>query len=292
MNVEKYKNQETHFSILVIGKPSSEAFIGLRSIYSIQNVRVCALADEAGRIWCKEISDQYHWTICLHQIPTSYDWVLEEFKETTDYREFGDKKFFRLMFLKWVLVSQCLNEKQQTNFIVFSDLDVLWNKNPTGLVNEFAIDSSLLALQDDSNNSREYFCPGIMIWKVNYSSNKILEEIMEFHLKELQRDPYLPDDKALNKWIKTSNNRKYVFNLPANQFVIGHKFLNLLFDKDPYTINDICAFHANYTIGHHYKYLKMKLIERSGLANFGRILLQCLGLTLLAIEKTRKYLSL
>ncbi len=241
--------ERTHFCLLIIGDPGELAAISLKSLILTGPNKICALVDNAGEYWLENFTQNTNWKFCLHQIQAQNSWVLDNFDSKSDYEIFGSDKFFRLMYLKWIVIKECFTEVESVKYLIFTDLDVYWSRHVSNGLEDFLESDYLFALQNDSTASRQYYCPGIMIWKKSTSSYKTLIEIMEFHRKQLNEDPSLADDKAINRWLELSNNRSYLYVLPADMFVIGHRVYDLLFQKSGYGLKQLIAFHANYCIG-------------------------------------------
>lgn len=132
-----------------------------------------------------------------------------------DYVEFGEKKFFLLMILKWLLIKDMWQSHSELDFVIFSDLDVAWRSTPN--LRKIFEDSSkaLLAIQDDSRNSNDrFFCPSIMVWRKSSRTIVILDEIYQFQKSRIDEGEWLPDDKALNFYLKQNGLYELVIPLP------------------------------------------------------------------------------
>lgn len=259
MIVESPENP--HFCSLIIGDPGEVAALSLRSLILTNPSKVCILVDQKGKFWIEEFVQNNFWEFCLHEIQDQNSWVLDDFDSDLNYEIFGSDKFFRLMYLKWVVIKECFAESEQSNYVVFTDLDVYWSRNISESLRDFLQSDCLFALQNDSTVSRQYYCPGIMIWKKSSAGFKTLIGLMEFHREQLIEDPYLPDDKAINRWLELSNNRIYLYALPSTIFIIGHRIYHLLLQKNEYELKTFIAFHANYCIGQYHKLSRMLAVE-------------------------------
>jgi hypothetical protein len=256
-------SENEHFCVLVIGDPGELGNLSMQSILQSSPRRVCALVDNLGSEWVDRIEIGSTKLICKHLIKEKHSWVLADLASDVKFENFGSAKFFRLMFLKWVVLQECMQENLHGSHLIFSDLDVLWCRNFEDQLHEFSDSPAQFALQNDSTRSREYFCPGIMIWKKSTSAQKILDDIREYHLDALTFDPYLPDDKAMNRWLLDGENMKNLYVLSSHQFVIGHRIYKLLLGISGYRLSSVVAFHANYSIGSIEKMRKLEAVSKS-----------------------------
>jgi hypothetical protein len=254
---------EEHFCVLVIGDPGRLGFLSLQSMFSTHPVKICALVDSLGSFWIDKFEADTDAHICKHQIQPEHTWVLADSLSELTYESFGSPKFFRLMYLKWVILQECIKENSHGRYLIFSDLDVVWFQKLQNYLHDFDSSSAKFALQDDSTNARNYFCPGIMIWKKTIEAQISLNMIQDFHYNELTTNPFLPDDKAINKWLALDQNDKDLYVLPRHGFIIGHRIYKLLLGVSGYQFSRLIAFHANYSIGSAEKILKAKAVIKS-----------------------------
>ena len=251
----------SHFCSLVIGDPGEIAALSLKSLILTNPNKICILVDHKGKIWIEKFTQNNLWEFCIHEIHNQYSWVLDDFDSDSNYEIFGSKKFFRLMYLKWVVLKECLADSEPSKYLIFTDLDVYWSRDVGEGLRDFLQSDYEFALQNDSSASRLYYCPGIMVWKKTSAGLKTLTSLMEFHQKQLIEDPCLPDDKAINRWLELSNNRRYLYVLPSTNFVIGHRLYHLLLQKSGYRLEKFIAYHANYCIGQYHKLTRLFAVE-------------------------------
>ena len=187
--------------------------------------------------------------ICLHPIPNHLSWVLDRENSDNQYSNFGESKFFRLMHLKWEIIFQAASEIGGSDFVVFTDLDVIWKKRP---INPFPTNDGVekhFAIQKDfSPHGRKFYCPGIMFWKRDSLSLEILRNIQAFH-RSLMEKENIPDDKAINIWLEDKDNFSKMVALSEYDYVIGHRILYLLAGVRNFSLGRFTAFHANYVSG-------------------------------------------
>lgn len=263
------------FCVLIVGDPGYLGRLSLLSMFDCSPSRVCALVDNLGSAWIDKLEQDFSVKVCKHHISENHSWVLENMESELDYENFGSSKFFRLMFLKWIILQECMQENLEGGYLIYSDLDVLWVRTLKYLLSEFSNSLADFALQNDSSKFRQFFCPGIMIWKKSDGAKNTLINIKEYHYNALQVDPYLPDDKAINRWLLEGKNLSTMFVLPRQQFVIGHRIYQLLLESAGFKLSNIVAFHANYSIGPKEKILKIQAVTKSLQNNYSRYFYFC-----------------
>jgi len=154
--VNTSSNHET-FGLLVIGELGEFANKSLQSMLKSGVKRFCYLSDSVGDKWIRaQLADTNGIQICRHS-NAEIDSQVTGLGPEGDYVEFGEKKFFLLMILKWLLIKDMWRFHSELDFVIFSDLDVAWKRTPS-LRKIFTDDSkAFLAIQDDSRNSDDRF---------------------------------------------------------------------------------------------------------------------------------------
>lgn len=242
------------FCSVAIGNLGEAGEISLKSILRIPDSKIVAFVDTEGKRWICEllVDKQIHFEkIYFIEISDDDEEVLNLLDNSIEYRPFGNPKFFRLMYFKWIVLQEALSRFSQERFILFTDLDVYWAKSPESSLSQFMDSEANFAVQQDiePRQDRVFLCPGIMVWKTNSSSKLVLESIRAQHELALKSNPLMPDDKFLNVWASETKNRKLVHKLNQFDYVIGHRLIYLLGDMKGFSLGDFVAFHANYTIG-------------------------------------------
>jgi len=90
----------------------------------------------------------------------------------------------------------------------------------------------------------------------------ILDEIYQFQKSRVDEGEWLPDDKALNFYLKQNGLYELVIPLPVEEYVIGHRLLHLMLGIGKFNLRKMTAFHANDAQGND---LKLKFINASQL---------------------------
>lgn len=242
------------FCSVAIGNLGEAGEISLKSILRIPNSKIVAFVDTEGKRWICEllIRNQISYEkIYFIEISDDDEKVLNLLDNSIEYRPFGNPKFFRLMYFKWIVLQEALGRFSKEPFIIFTDLDVYWARSPESSLSEFMDSDAYFAVQQDIGPKQDsvFLCPGIMVWKSNPNSKLVLESIRAEHELALKSNPLMPDDKFLNSWASENRNRKQVHKLNQFDYVIGHRLIYLLGNLQGFRLGDFVAFHANYTIG-------------------------------------------
>ena len=253
-------------AILVLGNLGEPATISLSSLENIDSISVCVLSDDAGRAWIRQNStDKIKSKLCFHSTKEIEN-IISNLDHDIDYVSFGNPRFFKLMILKWLLILDSFKMHKNIHSCIYTDLDVYWRKSPREVIGKLFEKEISLLIQDDStlDGSRQFYCPGIMIWKNSTESKNIIKEVFEIQKKEIDSGVPFPDDKALNYWINQNENRKKIKGLPTDLFIIGHRILWLLIGIRGFSLKKTVAFHGNYSVGIKEK---TKLMEAASLSH-------------------------
>lgn len=218
------------------------------------------MANELGKTWVDSIlnSVDKEVKVCFHNIGVP----LPLSSGKNRYSNFGTNNFARSVLLKWELIQQSLSEND-SSFVVFSDLDVVWMQSPDMGDIFFKDPTKLVAFQEDFSDKGSKFCTGIMIWKNTAVACKILEDIQKYNLKLLETNPLATDENAVNSWAKRNTEKEFFYYLNRYQYVIGHKIISLILNLKPYSFKFFTAVHANYFLGLNQKFHILNLVLKS-----------------------------
>jgi len=242
------------FCCVAIGDLGAVGRISLRSILDIPKSHVVIFVDVAGEKWIRELSISEHYDmsrINFLRISLEDQDLLNKLDSSIEYRSFGNPKFFRLMYFKWIVIREAMKLFETGPTVIFTDLDVCWAKNPVNSLELFTKSEAIFAVQQDVKNTKGniFLCPGIMVWKTNSKAGEVLEAIRNSHEIMLRTNPIMPDDKALNIWASNPVNSKLYSTLDRRKYVIGHRLIYLLLGIGGYGLNKMVAYHANYAVG-------------------------------------------
>jgi len=123
-----------------------------------------------------------------------------------------------------------------------------------------------------------------MIWRKSPRAIMILDQMYQFQKSRIDEGEWLPDDKALNAYLKHNGLYDLVKPLPVEEYVIGHRFLHLMLGIGKFKLRKMTAFHANYAQGNS---LKLRFINASQLNVFSLKRFYFIASLLLAKLKSR-----
>ena len=253
------------FALIIFGKLGKSANISLNSIVNTGVSRICITGDDSGLDWVDaQVSEYKKTTLCFHQIPKHDLLKLKlDVSSMNEYSAFGQERFIKLTTFKWYLLKSVLNEHDYLDYVIFSDLDVLWLKNPTlSKLNSSSLNGPTAAIQDDTpvGATEAHFCTGIMYWSNTSESTKVLESLYDIQFHENLRGNLIPDEPTFNKWFKSMTEPFNIELLNPGAYVIGHRFFQLLISRK-WPFEEVIAFHSNYVVGEEAKYRRLKTIE-------------------------------
>ena len=260
-------NQEDNFAfaLIIFGKLGKSAKISLNSILKTGVTRICIAGDESGLNWIeRHVSESQKHILCSHEIP-KHDLLnlkLDLFS-TNQYSIFGQERFIKLTTFKWYLLKSVLDTHDYLDYVIFSDLDVLWLKNPSlKHLKSNSLNHATVAIQDDTpvGALEPHFCTGIMYWLNTDESTKILESLYSIQFHENLRGNLIPDEPTFNNWFRSMARPVNIELLNPGKFVIGHRFFQLLISKN-WPLKEVTAFHSNYVVGEKAKYRRLKTIK-------------------------------
>lgn len=260
-----HRTSRHNFALVIFGELGDSAEESLKSILSLNPLRVCVAGDTSGQKWIYELTPVSKKNcLCFHDLPTEALSSLElDNADKTSYYNFGHERFIKLTVFKWFLLRNALSQHPSQNQIIFSDLDVVWlHQPPLNIFAEERYVSCFAAIQDDTPPSQEisHFCTGIMLWKNTLDSLQVLDILYQDQLKNLLSGNLIPDEPTFNRWYLSSSARNQIKPLDPESYVIGHKFFHLLSSRG-LKFSSVIAFHANYVIGEHAKFQRLRSVN-------------------------------
>lgn len=260
-------NQENEFAfaLIIFGKLGKSAQISLNSILKTGVSRICIAGDETGLEWIhNHVSESQKTILCSHEIPEHDLLNLElDLSSTNEYSIFGQERFIKLTTFKWYLLKSVLDAHDYLDYVIFSDLDVLWLKNPSlNHLKSSGLNRPTAAIQDDTpvGAMEPHFCTGIMYWLNTNESTAILESLYNIQFHENLRGNLIPDEPTFNNWFRSMASPVKIELLNPGAFVMGHRFFQLIISKN-WSFKEVTAFHSNYVVGEKAKYRRLKTIE-------------------------------
>ena len=260
-------NQENNFAfaLIIFGKLGNSARISLNSILNTGVTRICIAGDESGLKWIeRHVSESQKHILCSHEIPKHDLLNLKlDLSSINQYSIFGQERFIKLTTFKWYLLKSVLDTHDYLDYVIFSDLDILWLKNPSlKHPKSSSLNHTTVAIQDDTPAGalEPHLCTGIMYWLNTNENIEILESLYSMQYHENLRGNLIPDEPTFNKWFRSMAKPVNIESLNPRTFVIGHRFFQLLISKN-WPLKEVIAFHSNYVVGEKAKYRRLKTIE-------------------------------
>ena len=234
----------------VLKNSECHIFIGFINVKDLSNI------PESPRITLINLSE----LVNLEEIlGTKFDYGLN-----LAYRDFSETDFYRIVSLKWSLISNIFAKGYKS--VIYSDLDLLWLSDASAvIINAFNARSDIhLQIQSFSwDLSDPRLCMGISAFRDCDEVRSLLENCQKNHLEGLATNPYLGDDDVITKMYADLNYPSWVSELPQSSFPVG-RMLNL-YKKSSFPGLEMQApviFHANYVVGIKNKRLLLRIINR------------------------------
>ena len=249
-------------SLLVFGHLGKSAEISFSTINNLNCESICVIGDKSGIEWISKLSEKLNYQeLCVH-IPKHKDLDVLKLSGTEDnkYSDFGNERFIKLTTFKWYLIKDTLIKHPHLNYVLFSDLDVVWLKEPS--LNYFdQFKNTFLFVQDDSpvNSQSVHACSGIMFWRNTQSSIETLDLLFDDQLNSNVKGKLIPDEPILNLWIRNLSLQDSFSLLPNKEYVIGHRFFHLIL-KFGFSFENLICFHANYVKGEKRKLKRIQIL--------------------------------
>ena len=179
------------------------------------------------------------------------------------YSAFDREEFYQIVQLKWSLIQKTLDEK--FDFIVYSDTDVIWLKDPIMSIEKaFKKYEEIELFTQSDTRSIDYLvpCMGFVAIRNSKRMKLLIEECKELHELRRSSNKYIGDDEIMKEILEKYHQPEWFRELPQMTFPIGAMyglfkrklhFPNLL-TPEPY------IFHANYVNGLVNKRMLLRLV--------------------------------
>ncbi len=182
------------------------------------------------------------------------------------YEDFSSNNFYELVQLKWLLLDEMF--KKGFEFVVYSDLDVIWNRNASKEVSNIfnTIDSAQITLQNFTTSpSDPKLCMGFAGFRNSSITHEFIREAKIVHKRELENNPKTGDDDVVTLLYKELSFPNWIVPLPQSTFPVGN-LLNLYSTKP--VMPGLKApvpfiFHSNFVVGLQNKRLMSRLFIHS-----------------------------
>ncbi len=220
-----------------------------------------------------------------------------KFLETdTKYRAYTNNDFFRVVQLKWDLISKTMRMFPEHN-VLFSDFDVLWISNPLPHLEVFLSShpNCQIVIQDNSTDLNLFaVCMGFVYFRNNRFTNDMILSLASRH-EVMGKIAPIGDDAIMSEYLKSEMPMEKYHVLPLHLFPTGN--LSKLFLRKElfpgFKAPSPYIFHANYVSGLRKKALLMYLVARRINLSMSRVgALQRMSFSLEVILRRIKYLPL
>jgi hypothetical protein len=177
----------------------------------------------------------------------------------SSYKDFGSYDFFQLVQLKWELIRQ-VNETSKSKILIYSDLDVVWLRNPTGACLRFfeENENTSMVIQDlTSEPDKPLLCMGFVSFRCGPGLTLLVQEFGKLHQELLRKDASIGDDDVVTKYYRDRQSPQSIRLLPQTTFPTGN-LISLFLKKQPLPGMKRVQpyiFHANFVVGLHKKLL-------------------------------------
>ncbi len=179
-----------------------------------------------------------------------------------NYQTFAEDTFYQIVRYKWLLFSQVA--KLGREFIVYSDTDVYWNRNPIPELEEAFDKFSKLNIQIQSFTDSlldPKLCMGFVAVRNCHETSEFLNLCEAKHRELSESGRRIGDDDVVTLMYKSLGQPHWLVELPQTTFPVGRMMKlfarNSLYPGLPGPSPFI--FHANYVIGLRNKIVLLKL---------------------------------
>jgi hypothetical protein len=191
------------------------------------------------------------------------DTLLDE-EITGEYRDFSETIFYQIVQFKWQLLLKVLD--LQYEFIIYTDLDVIWLRNPIdGIERAFQDNVNMqIQIQNFSSEPNEpRLCMGFVAFRNSNFNLLLIQECQKNHKNAFSLTSHVGDDDVITNYFVRNSLYREIFLLPQGTFPVG-SFLNLYATRPifpglssplPY------IFHLNYVVGLRNKRLMLRLLR-------------------------------
>lgn len=178
---------------------------------------------------------------------------LQLISSSSNYKEFGSYDFFQLVQLKWELI-RIVNETSKSKLLIYSDLDVVWLRNPIDVCMQFFEENkgaSLMVQDLTSEPDKPLLCMGFACFRGGSGLTLLVQELMILHQNLLRHNMSIGDDDVVTKYYRDRQSPQSIRLLPQSTFPTGN-LISLFLKKQPLPGMKRVQpyiFHANFVVG-------------------------------------------
>ena len=248
--------------LLIIGALDRSGQISLNSMQVLPGRRICIAANSAGKEWLKEVANSNLVNqFCFH------DGIVERFplldlSEKGNYSLYRSTDFRKLTLLKWDLLRDSILKHIDSEIVLFSDLDILWLKDPMEEIKKLLNTTTSMVVQSDSSQERPgWSCTGIMAWMSTEKNILEIENLRNLQLSQIKSGYFQDDEDTFNQYTGRPVVSLKFSRLPKEGFVVGKDFLKLVLKRQGFNLRTTFCFHANYLTGLNRKSESLHAVE-------------------------------
>lgn len=178
-----------------------------------------------------------------------------------NYTGWAHDDFFKIVQLKWVLLNKVI--EMGFSFVIYSDLDVVWQLNAYQEVKDsFNLrNNASVQIQSFTRSlSEPRLCMGFVAFRNDKNAREFISQGAIRHNLELRTNPRIGDDDIASMLYVEKGYPSWMMELPQTTFPVGVT-LNLFRGKAAFpglVAQDPFIFHANFVVGLPNKVLLMK----------------------------------
>jgi len=198
--------------------------------------------------------------VVLLDLSTEYK-QLDLSLKNKNYTGWADNDFFKIVQLKWVLLNKVMG--MGYSFVIYTDLDVVWQLNAYQEVRDSFIHRNDISIQIQSftrSLSDPRLCMGFVAFRNDNNAREFISQGAIRHNLELRTNPRIGDDDIASMLYVEKGHPSWMMELPQTTFPVGVT-LNLFRGRPAFpglVAQDPFIFHANFVVGLPNKVLLMK----------------------------------
>lgn len=179
------------------------------------------------------------------------------------YSAFDQTDFYRIVMNKWQLLLQIL---PKYDFLIYSDIDVLWIGDAAGEIRSIfhgSSDTDLVMQSLGSSEAAPNLCMGFVGIRNTKRSIDFIQVCKSEHKRLILTNPLFGDDDVATKVLKNLNYPHWLHRLSQLYFPVGNT-IDLFTGKQSFPgmgAPKPFIFHLNYVVGLNNKRLMMRIIS-------------------------------
>ena len=205
----------------------------------------------------------------LRDLPVQFVRILEveALAKSGGYSAFDEDDFYRIVMNKWELLLQNL---PQYDYLIYSDIDVIWLKDAAAEVeNIFRYDSEkdLIIQSFGQNEVSPSVCMGFVGLRNSPQAINFLQVCRSRHRQMILKNPRIGDDDIATLILAELKYPKWLHRLSPIYFPVGN-VLNLFTTKPKFpglSAPRPFIFHLNYVVGLDNKRLMLRILSSQNL---------------------------